>query len=195
MVQCSWICDSLRFPEASSQPCRDWLIAKAGGYLMHRRSVILAVLVISAAVAGCSATPPTTQPTRIEDLLCADGIAVVFAWEDRNGDGLYGPGEPPLANVDISVSGQQGVTEADGTWASDFVVGDCGFPDQVRASMDEQCRSLPISASPPVGYAPTTETTVYGCDVRFGFMSVYTSSPSIVPTGTVLVTATVPVTP
>ena len=150
---------------------------------MNRQPVILAMLIISAVVAGCRANTATTQPTRIEEQLCADGIATVFAWEDSNGNGFRDGVEPPLGGVGISIHNYRGVTEADGKWASGLIFGACGSPDEVGARMAAQCRSLPVSASPPAGYAPTTETEVHGCDVRFGFMRVPTSSPSVMPVG------------
>jgi hypothetical protein len=144
---------------------------------MNRLAVVLAMLIMLAVVAGCSATTATVRPAQqSEEYLCADGIATVYVWEDLNGNGLRDD-EPGLAGVVISVGGESGVTDTDGLWRSGLVVGACGSSDEVRASMDAQCQSLCVSASPPPGYAPTTENGVYGCNVRFGFRRANTPSP------------------
>jgi hypothetical protein len=120
------------------------------------------------ACAAWSRLLPQVTPTPTPEIL-ADCFwsAQAFAWIDADGDGARDEGEQPLAGVEVNFSL---------TFLSGEVTGADGLA-HVTGMHPGSCLSnvtINVVATPPQGYAPTTETAVvYTQDVdryEFGFV-------------------------
>jgi hypothetical protein len=170
----------------------------------HRYILIIALLAITLAcgqIGSNSVATPTPSITRTptstatpESVICADDVAVAFAWEDLDSDGVHDSDEPPLAGVCIHAYREEEPDEdwlskcaqkenpnmysdSSGMWWSDFMFGHCGTAQEIDREMAKECKRIHITAYSPDGYRATTDTTINDCKAAFGFAKLSTPTP------------------
>ena len=141
-----------------------------------------------------SITPTPTSTATPESVMCADNVAVAFAWEDLDADGVRDSDEPPLAGVCIQAHREEGpdkdwpskcaqkenpsmYSDSSGMWWSDFMFGHCGAAQEIDREMAKECKRIHITAYPPDDYKATTDTTINNCEAAFGFAKLSTPTP------------------
>lgn len=146
---------------------------------VNTRKITSAIYVTTTAlfVSACSMltlTPwarPTPTPEIMSDCFMSFKVA---AWEDLNGDGVWGVSEQPLAGVEFHL---QGIFAQQWGPDPDPSNGEGWFSILIWSPGDCIEQEYTLSAIPPESYEPTTPTVVTFSDpshfkAQFGFQAV-----------------------
>lgn len=138
-------------------------------------AILMAMAVLLLGACGTPVPVPTPTPQVLADCFLSFHLA---AWQDLDGDGLWGASEPPLAGVEFPVSGQPGWGSFGQIWGEPYLTGVDGRLTITTWSPDGCLeRDLTITAVPLESYEPTTPDSVtfsltstdFSYEAQFGF--------------------------
>jgi hypothetical protein len=126
------------------------IIKMAYGILMA-----IVLLLLNACGKSIHVKPPTVTPTNVIMYDCFRSIQVA-AWQDLDGDGLWGVAEPPLEGVELDLNG--GFAEVTGSPGFSKTDGKLDIQVWTPGKCDKE--TYTITANPPESYTPTTPISI-----------------------------------